>query len=69
MRKTTKKPLCLTSVLIAIALLATTLPQSAAAQDQDDPPARVARLGFMEGSVSFQPAGEADWVQAFPTGP
>ncbi len=34
-------------------------------QDQpDDPPGRVARLGYMEGSVSFQPAGEPDWVQA-----
>jgi hypothetical protein len=31
---------------------------------QDDPPSRVARVGFMEGAVSFQPAGEPDWVQA-----
>ena len=31
---------------------------------QDDPPSRVARLGYMEGSVSFQPAGESEWVQA-----
>ncbi len=39
----------------------------AVAQDQnqqDDPPIRVARLGYMEGSVSFQPAGETDWVEA-----
>ncbi len=33
-------------------------------QDQDDPPGRVARLGYMEGSVSFQPAGESEWVEA-----
>ena len=33
-------------------------------QDQDDPPGRVARLGHMEGSVSFQPAGESEWVEA-----
>jgi len=33
-------------------------------QDQDDPPSRVARLGYMEGSVSFQPAGEDEWVGA-----
>ncbi len=33
-------------------------------QDQDDPPSRVARLGYMDGSVSFEPAGESDWVQA-----
>jgi hypothetical protein len=47
------------------ALLAIALTTVAAAQDdQDDPPTRVARLGYMEGSVSFQPAGEDDWVGA-----
>jgi hypothetical protein len=30
---------------------------------QDDPPSRVARIGYMEGAVSFQPGGEPDWVQ------
>jgi hypothetical protein len=29
-----------------------------------DPPGRVARLNYMEGSVSFQPGGENDWVDA-----
>jgi hypothetical protein len=29
-----------------------------------DPPNRVARLNFMDGSVSFQPGGENDWVAA-----
>ena len=29
-----------------------------------DPPSRVARLNFMDGSVSFQPGGEDDWVNA-----
>jgi hypothetical protein len=38
-------------------------------QDQDDPPGRVARLGYVEGAVSFQPAGEQDWVQAVPNRP
>jgi hypothetical protein len=33
-------------------------------RDQDDPPSRVARLGHMEGSISFQPAGESEWVEA-----
>jgi len=37
-------------------------------QDQQgpaqDPPGRVARLSFSDGSVSFQPGGEGDWVQA-----
>ncbi len=27
-----------------------------------DPPSRVARLGYITGSVSFSPAGESDWV-------
>ncbi len=29
-----------------------------------DPPARVARLGYISGAVSFSPAGEDDWVEA-----
>lgn len=29
-----------------------------------DPPSRVARLGYASGTVSFSPAGEADWVRA-----
>ncbi len=32
--------------------------------NEQDPPSRVARLSFMEGSVSFQPGGENDWVTA-----
>jgi hypothetical protein len=38
-------------------------PQDAQSPDQD-PPGRVARLNFMDGSVSFQPGGENDWVDA-----
>jgi hypothetical protein len=37
--------------------------QVAQSPDQD-PTGRVARLNFMEGSVSFQPGGENDWVTA-----
>ena len=29
-----------------------------------DPPGRVARLSYMEGSVSFEPSGENNWSQA-----
>ena len=29
-----------------------------------DPPGRAARLSYSVGSVSFQPGGEGDWVQA-----
>src|SRR5260221_8912929 len=37
---------------------------SSPAQADDDPPGRVARLNYIQGSVSFQPAGETDWVSA-----
>jgi len=44
------------------------------AQDDDndqgqDPPGRVARLSYSQGSVSFRPAGEDDWVTAVPNRP
>ncbi len=55
--------------LFASVLLIGAVTQIAKAQDQDDPPGRVARLGFMEGSVSFQPAGENEWVGAVPNRP
>jgi hypothetical protein len=37
---------------------------ASAGQTQVDPPARVARLGYLSGNVSFTPAGDTDWVQA-----
>jgi hypothetical protein len=67
------------TLLTFIACLFVTLPQNAAAQDQDqdqgqdpaqaqaqvvDPPTRVARLNYVQGAVSFQPAGEQDWLEA-----
>src|SRR5271163_943738 len=67
------------SALLALALAITAV--TAVAQDQyqqnqgqdqnqqDDPPSRIARLGYIEGSVSFQPAGETDWVGAVPNRP
>ena len=69
MDKALKEILSWMSLLVGVALLTTVLPQQATAQDQDDPPGRVARLGYMQGSVSFQPAGESDWVQAVPNRP
>src|SRR5579871_6509279 len=39
------------------------------ARADDDPPGRVARLNYIQGSVSFQPGGESDWVQANPNRP
>ncbi|MGD0957690.1 MAG: DUF6600 domain-containing protein [Candidatus Acidiferrales bacterium] len=45
-----------------IAGLFAAFPNSAAAQD--DPPGRVARLNFVQGSVSYQVSGDQNWVQA-----
>jgi hypothetical protein len=39
------------------------------ARADDDPPGRVARLNLIQGSISFQPGGESDWVQASPNRP
>ncbi len=65
------------SFLTLVSSIILALPQNAAAQDQDpaqaqgqaqaqvvDPPTRVARLNYVQGSVSFQPAGEQDWLEA-----
>jgi len=51
------------SALFVAALLMLTFPRLVAAQD-DDPSGRVARLSYLRGPVSFQPAGESDWVTA-----
>jgi uncharacterized protein DUF6600 len=37
--------------------------------DEDDPPGRVARLSYMDGAVSFQPAGAEEWLDANPNRP
>ena len=63
---------CLPGLCAVAALLLAVGP--ARAQDDQvpeatDPPARVARLSFLYGSVSFQPAGENDWVTAVPNRP
>src|SRR5579864_7363745 len=50
-----------------------TLSSIARAQDDEDqaqdPPGRVARLNYSQGSISFRPAGEDDWVTAVPNRP
>ena len=50
-------------VILAVALMSTLFVPAAHADD-DDPPSRVARLGYTYGSISFQPAGTDDWVLA-----
>lgn len=42
---------------------------SSPARADDDPPGRVARLNYIQGSISFQPEGQTDWVQANPNRP
>ena len=39
-------------------------PQDSQDANAQDPPGRVARLNYMDGTVSFQPGGEDDWVAA-----
>ena len=46
--------------VLGLALFAVSVPAFA----DDDPPDRVARLSYLRGDVSFQPAGDDDWVQA-----
>lgn len=60
MAKNRFKLLCLLILALAVTLC---VPRQAAADD-DDPPSRVARLGYMHGAVSFEPAGTDDWVSA-----
>ncbi len=57
------------SIVLGFAIVAIGLPTKATSQDQDDPPGRVARLGYLQGSISLQPAGENDWVGAVPNRP
>jgi hypothetical protein len=60
MKRYTLHLVSLLSLALAMACL---IPQRAAADD-DDPPGRVARLGYVRGNVSFEPAGTDDWVSA-----
>jgi hypothetical protein len=64
----------LRNLLFSLLLLAfaPALPGYAGAQDDSpaqDPPGRVARLNFIQGSVSFEPNGSQDWIQADPNRP
>jgi hypothetical protein len=51
---------------VAVAALALTAAAGAAVAD---PPARVARLAYVDGTVSFSPAGDDEWVRAVPNRP
>jgi hypothetical protein len=62
-----RKPYSFLLVLVLYIGFLSTFSMTAAADD--DPPGRVARLNYIQGSVSFQPGGETDWVQANPNRP
>ena len=47
-----------------LVLCALALPLSLAAQGDVDPPARVARISYIQGSVSLRPDATSDWSQA-----
>ena len=48
-----------------LAALFLALPHATGAQEQnEDPPTRVARLNYIQGSVSYQVAGDQNWVEA-----
>jgi hypothetical protein len=61
MRNNAARWLTLFTAMLALSFLAN--PKIAAADD-DDPPARAARLSFAGGAVSFEPAGTDEWVDA-----
>jgi hypothetical protein len=63
----TRKSAFFFSVLAVLAASLFTF--SSPARADDDPPGRVARLNYIQGSISFQPGGETDWVQANPNRP
>src|ERR1017187_9224525 len=52
-----------TTALLMAVLMRVAFPKRATADD-NDPPGRVARIRYLQGSVSFQPAGETDWAAA-----
>jgi len=51
-------------LLLLLPFLLAGLFASTACADEGDPPARVARMSFAQGKVSFQPSGETEWSEA-----
>lgn len=64
------------AMFAAAILLLLPIAPAAGAQDQDqaqgnyqDPPTRAGRIDLVQGSVSFQPGGQGDWLEAVPNRP
>lgn len=65
----TRSGFVLTAVA-AILMLLSAMPSVAQDRDDDqDPPARAGRISYTSGSVSFQPGGQGDWMDAVPNRP
>ena len=65
MKRTTLCWACFWLIIFALPLLLS----ATLFADVGDPPARVARLSFIKGTVSLQPSGVDDWSQATPNYP
>jgi hypothetical protein len=52
------------AVRLAALVLLSLLVLGVALADEADPPDRVARLSYLQGSVSLEPAGQQDWIGA-----
>src|SRR5438477_12887253 len=52
------------SMLLCFAGLLSFAAPKARADEEKDPPTRVARISYVEGSVSLQPGGQGDWGNA-----
>ncbi len=52
------------SLLLCLAGLLSFVAPQARADEQKDPPTRVARISYVDGSVSLQPGGQGDWGSA-----
>ncbi len=52
------------ALLLGLWIVSASIVPAIATADTDDPPARVARLAYLEGAISFQPGGTEDWVAA-----
>jgi hypothetical protein len=51
-------------LLTITGLLCLAAPKAQADDEQQDPPTRVARISYLDGTVSMQPGGEGDWGNA-----
>ncbi len=62
-------PFCAVVIVCLCLLPARSWAQDDSPNQENGPPARVARMNLAQGSVSFQPGGEGDWVDAVPNRP